>query len=95
VRRGWPRRDLSGGQQQRGPSAGPWRDGAAGAVRRTDGNLDTGSADEVFELMRRLKREYRTSLLVVTHEPRIAARCQRVIENRGQPNTSDRPNSVA
>jgi lipoprotein-releasing system ATP-binding protein len=48
----------------------------------------------VFELMRRLKREYRTSLLVVTHDPRIAARYQRVIEIVDGRITSDRPNSV-
>jgi predicted ABC-type transport system involved in lysophospholipase L1 biosynthesis ATPase subunit len=44
------------------------------------GNLDTASADDVFELMRRFNREHGTSFLVVTHDPRIAARCERVIE---------------
>ena len=36
--------------------------------------------DDIFELMRRFNGEYRTTFLVVTHDPRIAARCQRVIE---------------
>ena len=74
-------RDLSGGQQQRVAIA-------RAMVRRPPlvladeptGNLDTASADDVFELMRRFNREYRTSFLVVTHDPRIAARCERVIE---------------
>jgi lipoprotein-releasing system ATP-binding protein len=74
-------RDLSGGQQQRVAIA-------RAMVRRPPlvladeptGNLDTASADEVFELMRRFNRDYRTSVLVVTHDPRIAARCERVIE---------------
>jgi lipoprotein-releasing system ATP-binding protein len=74
-------RDLSGGQQQRVAIA-------RAMVRRPllvladepTGNLDTASADEVFELMRRFNREYRTSFLVVTHDPRIAARCERVVE---------------
>jgi lipoprotein-releasing system ATP-binding protein len=74
-------RDLSGGQQQRVAIA-------RALVRRPPlvladeptGNLDTASADEVFELMRRFNRDYRTSFLVVTHDPRIAARCERVIE---------------
>jgi lipoprotein-releasing system ATP-binding protein len=74
-------RDLSGGQQQRVAIA-------RAMVRRPPlvladeptGNLDTASADEVFELMRRFNRDYRTSFLVVTHDPRIAARCERVIE---------------
>jgi lipoprotein-releasing system ATP-binding protein len=74
-------RDLSGGQQQRVAIA-------RAMVRRPPlvladeptGNLDTASADDVFELMRRFNRDYRTSFLVVTHDPRIAARCERVIE---------------
>jgi lipoprotein-releasing system ATP-binding protein len=74
-------RDLSGGQQQRVAIA-------RAMVRRPPllladeptGNLDTQSADDVFELMRRFNREYHTSFLVVTHDPRIAARCERVIE---------------
>jgi lipoprotein-releasing system ATP-binding protein len=54
------------------------------------GNLDTASADEVFELMRRFNRENRTAFLVVTHDPRIAARCERVIEIVDGRITSDR-----
>jgi lipoprotein-releasing system ATP-binding protein len=44
------------------------------------GNLDTASADDVFEQMRRFNREYRTTFLIVTHDPRIAERCGRIIE---------------
>ena len=44
------------------------------------GNLDTASSDEVFALMRRMHAELRTSFLVVTHDPRLAARCDRVLE---------------
>jgi lipoprotein-releasing system ATP-binding protein len=44
------------------------------------GNLDTQTADEVFELMRRFNRDYDTAFLVVTHDPRLAARCDRRIE---------------
>lgn len=44
------------------------------------GNLDTASSDEVFALMRRLHAELHTTFLVVTHDPRLAARCDRVIE---------------
>jgi lipoprotein-releasing system ATP-binding protein len=74
-------RDLSGGQQQRVAIA-------RAMVRRPPlvladeptGNLDTASADDVFELMRRFNRDHHTSFLIVTHDPRIAARCERVIE---------------
>ena len=44
------------------------------------GNLDRASSDEVFALMRRMHAELRTSFLVVTHDPRLAGRCDRVIE---------------
>ncbi len=44
------------------------------------GNLDTAASDEVFVLMRRMHAELGISFLVVTHDPRLAARCDRVIE---------------
>lgn len=44
------------------------------------GNLDRASSDEVFALMRRMHAELKTSFLVVTHDPRLAERCDRVIE---------------
>ena len=44
------------------------------------GNLDTESSAEVFALMRRFNRELGTTFLVVTHDPRIAEQCERVIE---------------
>jgi lipoprotein-releasing system ATP-binding protein len=44
------------------------------------GNLDRASSDEVFALMRRMHAELGTSFLVVTHDPRLAARCDRVVE---------------
>ena len=44
------------------------------------GNLDGRNAESVFELMLELNRERRTSLVVVTHDPRIAARMDRALE---------------
>jgi lipoprotein-releasing system ATP-binding protein len=46
------------------------------------GNLDTHSADEAFALLRRFNRERGCAFIVVTHDPRLAARCDRVIELR-------------
>ena len=44
------------------------------------GNLDTSSSDEVFSLLRRIHDERGTAFIVVTHDPRLARRCDRVVE---------------
>jgi ABC-type cobalamin/Fe3+-siderophores transport system ATPase subunit len=44
------------------------------------GNLDTHSADDVFALMRDINVAQQTTFLIVTHDPRLAARCDRRIE---------------
>jgi lipoprotein-releasing system ATP-binding protein len=43
------------------------------------GNLDTQSANEIFELLESINRIQRSACLVVTHDPAIAARCKRQI----------------
>ena len=44
------------------------------------GNLDTASSNEVFTLLRRLHAELNISFVIVTHDPRLATRCDRIIE---------------
>ncbi|HEV7715926.1 MAG TPA: lipoprotein-releasing ABC transporter ATP-binding protein LolD [Steroidobacteraceae bacterium] len=47
------------------------------------GNLDGNNAEQVFELMLELNRERGTSLVIVTHDLRIAARMERALEIEG------------
>jgi lipoprotein-releasing system ATP-binding protein len=73
--------DLSGGQQQRVAIARALsRRPLIVLADEPTGNLDTESANEVFELMRRFNRDSGTTFLVVTHDSRIADRCDRVIQ---------------
>ncbi len=44
------------------------------------GNLDTRNGQEVLELLIRLRQEQQTTLIIITHDPAIAHRADRVIE---------------
>jgi lipoprotein-releasing system ATP-binding protein len=56
------------------------------------GNLDTRSADEIFVLLREFNRQRGVTFLIVTHDPRLAARCDRIIEVVDGRIVADRPN---
>ena len=73
--------ELSGGMQQRVAIARAMvLEPPLVLADEPTGNLDTASSDEVFALMRRMHAQLNTSFLVVTHDPRLAARCDRLVE---------------
>jgi len=72
---------LSGGQQQRVAIARALAMNPALILAdEPTGNLDTKSADSVFNVMREANRSQGTAVLFVTHNPQLAARCDRIVE---------------
>lgn len=73
--------ELSGGMQQRVAIARALvLEPPLVLADEPTGNLDTAASAEVFALLRRIHQERGTSFIVVTHDPRLAARCDRLVE---------------
>jgi lipoprotein-releasing system ATP-binding protein len=88
-----PVTQLSGGQQQRVAIARALAQNPALVLAdEPTGNLDTKSSDVAFDLMREINLRLGTTFLIVTHDPRLARRCDRIVEVVDGRITSDRPN---
>ncbi|UVW29486.1 ABC transporter ATP-binding protein [Massilia sp. H6] len=71
---------LSGGQQQRVAVARALVTRPALLLAdEPTGNLDSKSAAEVFQLLRRFNREFGCAVLLVTHDARLSGQCDRTI----------------
>jgi lipoprotein-releasing system ATP-binding protein len=85
--------DISGGQQQRVAIARALAMKPALVLAdEPSGNLDTENADAVFNVMREVNEGSGTTFLIVTHDPRLAQRCDRIVELVDGRIVSDRPN---
>ena len=71
---------LSGGQAARvGLARALVRKPALWLLDEPTGNLDPATAQEVFEFLLRLHRELQPTTLLVTHNPLLADRCERIV----------------
>jgi putative ABC transport system ATP-binding protein len=77
---------LSGGQQQRvGIARAIVTDPTLIVADEPTGDLDSRSAEEILNLMVELQKGLRKTIIMVTHDPRAAARAERVLHlEKGQ-----------
>ena len=72
--------ELSGGQQQRVTIARSFvHNPAVIFADEATGNLDSKTSDEIIDLLLKLNSERNVTMMLVTHDPEIAARCSRIL----------------
>ncbi|NLI73938.1 MAG: ABC transporter ATP-binding protein [Euryarchaeota archaeon] len=89
---------LSGGERQRVTIARALAN--APAIVWADeptGDLDKKTSDEIVALMRRLNNENKQTFVIVTHDPEVGAKCDRIIymQDGNIANSSDNSNDMS
>jgi putative ABC transport system ATP-binding protein len=75
--------ELSGGQQQRVAMARALiNEPAIIMADEPTGNLDTTAGDELMKLLLKLNKDRGTTLIIVTHDPEVAAHTERIVQIR-------------
>ena len=83
--------ELSGGEQQRvGIARALVKDPTLMLADEPTGNLDSKSSYEIIDILQRLNREEGITVVIVTHEPGIAAYARRVVTMMDGMVTSDK-----
>jgi putative ABC transport system ATP-binding protein len=89
-------RQLSGGQEQRVAIARAIvSDPKILVADEPTGDLDAKSADEILDLLKRLNSEFRKTIVMVTHDPKAAARAHRMVHlDKGVLHAEERTGSL-
>lgn len=73
--------NMSGGQQQRTAIARALVNKPRIVLAdEPTGNLDSESTENVYNILRRINKEYNTTFVIVTHDQRIAEKTDRIVE---------------
>ena len=73
--------NISGGQQQRTAIARALINNPKLVLAdEPTGNLDSKSTENIYELLRDINKEFKTTFVIITHDDRIAEKTSRIVE---------------